>query len=147
MIEQTLMLIKPDGVRASQIGEVIRRVEADGFRICGMKMLHLQSETAAEFYAVHREKPFFSNLLSFMTSDRIVALVLERENAVTRLREVIGSTDPAEAAGGTIRKDLASNKQENVVHASDSLANAEKEVSFFFSTEELISARGQLFQR
>lgn len=139
MIEQTLMLIKPDGVRASQIGEVIRRIEADGFRIFGMKMLRLQPETAAEFYAVHREKPFFSDLISFMTSDRIVALALERENAVARLREVIGSTDPAEAAEGTIRKDLASNNRENVVHASDSLRNAQVETAFFFSREELLS--------
>ena len=139
MIELTLMLIKPDGVRAGQIGEVIRRIEADGFRICGMKMLRLQPDTAAEFYAVHRGKPFFTDLLSFMTSDRIVALVLEREEAVTRLRDIIGATDPAEAADGTIRKDLGSNTQKNVVHASDSTNNAQKEVSFFFSREELVS--------
>ena len=137
MIELTLMLLKPDGVRAGQIGEVIRRVEADGFRICGMKMLRLSPERAAEFYAVHREKSFYPDLIAFMTSDRIVALVLERHNAVRRLREIVGSTNPAEAAEGTIRKDLASNTQTNVVHASDSSANAEKEVSFFFRNEEL----------
>lgn len=139
MIEQTLMLIKPDGVRSNQIGQVISRIEKEGFRICGMKMLRLQPETAAEFYAAHREKPFYADLLTFMVSDRIVALVLEREEAVTRLREVIGATDPAEAAVGTIRKKLASNKQENVVHASDSLSNAQVETSFFFSREELLS--------
>ena len=141
MIEQTLMLIKPDGVRSSHIGEIIRRIEADGFRICGMKMLRLRRETAAEFYAVHRDKAFFSDLLTFMISDRIVALVLERENAVIRLREIIGATNPEEAAAGTIRRDLASNKQENVVHASDSLSNANKETAFFFSREELLSVR------
>ncbi|MFQ6091915.1 MAG: nucleoside-diphosphate kinase [bacterium] len=138
MLEQTLMLIKPDGVLAGQIGEVIRRVEAAGFRICGIKMLRLRPETAGEFYGVHRDKPFFDDLLDFMTSERIVALVLEREDAVSCLREIIGTTDPAEAAEGTIRKELASNKQENVVHASDSLSTAEREISFFFSREELL---------
>lgn len=139
MPEKTLMLIKPDGVQAGQIGEVIGRVEAEEFRICGMKMLRLRLETAAEFYGVHRDKPFFNDLLDFVTSERIVALVLERENAVLYLREIVGATDPAEAAEGTIRKEMASNKQENVVHASDSLSNAEKEMSFFFSQEELLS--------
>jgi len=140
VIEQTLMLIKPDGVRAGQIGEVIRRVEADGFRICGMKMVRLRPETAGAFYSVHRDKPFFKDLLDFITSDRIVALVLERDDAVARLREIIGSTDPAEAGEGTIRRELASNKQENVVHASDSVSNAAEEVAFFFCREELISS-------
>lgn len=140
MPEQTLMLIKPDGVRANQIGEVIRRIETEGFRICGLKMVRLKENTAAEFYSVHKDKGFFPNLLVFMTSDRIVAMVLERDDAVSHLRSVIGATDPAEAAEGTIRKDLASNTQENVVHASDSSENASKEISFFFSGEELLSA-------
>jgi len=139
MTEQTLMLIKPDGVRANHIGEVIRRIEAEHFQICGLKMVRLSKTTAAEFYSVHKDKGFFSDLLEFMTSDRIVALVLEREDAVSYLRSVVGATDPTEAAEGTIRRDLASNKQENVVHASDSPENARTEISFFFSREKLLS--------
>jgi nucleoside-diphosphate kinase len=147
MVEQTLMLIKPDGVRAFHIGEVIRRVEAEKFRICGLKMVRLTKQTAAQFYGVHKDKGFFPGLLEFMTSDRIVAMVLEHKDAVSRLRSVIGATDPAEAADGTIRKDLASDKQENVVHASDSLENAGKEISFFFSHEELLSTAGPTTQQ
>jgi nucleoside-diphosphate kinase len=139
MTEQTLMLIKPDGVRAAQIGEVIRRVEAAGFRIRSLKMRRLRPETAGEFYDIHRTKPFFKDLLAFMTSDRIVALALERDDAVSALRKLVGATDPAQAEKGTIRKDLAANKQENAVHASDSSANAARELSFFFSQEELLS--------
>ena len=142
MVEHTLMLIKADGVRAFHIGEVIRRIEAEKFRICGLKMVRLTKQTAAQFYSVHRDKAFFPGLLEFMTSDRIVAMVLERKNAVSRLRNLIGATDPAEAAEGTIRRDLASDKQENVVHASDSLENADTEISFFFSYEELLTTAG-----
>ena len=140
MKQQTLMLIKPDGVRANQIGEVIRRIEAEGFKICGLKMVRLSKVTAAEFYSVHKDKGFFSDLLEFMTSDRIVAMVLERDDAVSYLRSVVGATNPAEAAHGTIRKDLASNTKENIVHASDSLENAQTEISFFFNREELLTA-------
>jgi nucleoside-diphosphate kinase len=103
-------------------------------------MVRLSTATAGEFYSVHRDKGFYNDLLEFMTSDRIVALVLEREDAVAYLRQVVGATDPAEAAEGTIRRNLASNKQENAVHASDSPENARTEISFFFSREELLSA-------
>lgn len=139
MLERTLMLIKPDGIRAKQIGKIIQRVESEGFRICGLKMIRLRRVSAGEFYRVHQDKPFYTNLLDFMTSDRIVALALERENAVSYLRKIVGATDPTEADEGTIRKDFASNKQENVVHASDSTSNATQELSFFFTQEELLS--------
>jgi nucleoside-diphosphate kinase len=102
-------------------------------------MRRLRPETAGEFYDIHRTKPFFKDLLAFMTSDRIVALALERDDAVSALRKLVGATDPAQAEKGTIRKDLAANKQENAVHASDSSANAARELSFFFSQEELLS--------
>ena len=139
MLERTLMLIKPDGVRSKHIGHVIQRVETEGFRICGLKMLRLRRSTAGEFYRVHQGKDFYANLLDFMTSDRIVALALEREDAVSYLRKIVGDTDPAKAGEGTIRKKLASNIRENVVHASDSMSNAAQELSFFFSQEELFS--------
>lgn len=142
MIERTLMLIKPDGVRAKQIGNVIQRIETEGFRICGLKMVRLKRETAGEFYKVHQGKHFFTGLIDFMTSDRIIAIALEREEAVSHLRRIVGDTDPAKADEGTIRKKHASNVQENVVHASDSVDNAIQELSFFFSQEELLSLAG-----
>lgn len=140
MIEQTLMLVKPDGVRARHIGGILSRVETAGFFIRGMKMIRLQQETAGQFYDIHQEKPFFKDLLGFMTSDRIVAVALEGEDAVAALRRLVGDTDSAKAAPGTIRAEFGSNKQENAVHASDSPENAAREISFFFSREELVSA-------
>ena len=139
MVEQTLMLIKPDGVRARQVGEVIGRVEGAGFSIRGLRMLRLGPDTAGQFYDIHREKSFFKDLLCFMTSDRIVALVLEREDAVLALRRLVGNTDSTIADKGTIRGDLGTTKQENVVHASDSADNAAREIAFFFSRKELLS--------
>ncbi len=137
-MERTLTIIKPDGVRQKSIGEVIRRLEASKFRIVGMKMVHLTPEKAGAFYAVHKERPFYQSLIRFMSSGPIVPMVLEGENAIERLRSLMGATDPAKAAEGTIRKDLASNVEQNVVHGSDSPASAAIEIPFFFSQTELI---------
>jgi len=137
-MERTLTIIKPDGVRQKSIGEVIQRLEASSFRIVGMKMVHLTSEKAGEFYAVHEERPFYQSLIRFMSSGPIVPMVLEGENAIDRLRTLMGATDPAKAAEGTIRKDLASNVEQNVIHGSDSPASAAIEIPFFFSQTELV---------
>lgn len=131
-MERTLLIVKPDAVARNVIGEIIRRLEARNFRIADLKMLRLTRDQAAEFYAVHRHRPFYDALLEFMTSGPCVPMVLERENAVSFLRETIGNTDPTEAAEGTIRKDFATDIQNNAVHASDSLENAAREVAFFF---------------
>lgn len=131
-MERTLLIVKPDAVAQNAIGEIIRRLEAENFRIAELKMLCLTHAQAAEFYAVHRHRPFYDALLDFMTSGPCVPMALDRENAVSFLRETIGSTDPAEAAEGTIRKDFATDIQNNAVHASDSLENAAREVAFFF---------------
>ena len=131
-------MIKPDGVRQKSIGEVTRRLETAGFRIAGMKMLQLTPEKAGAFYAVHKERPFYHTLVQFMSSGPIVAMVLEGENVIERLRTLMGATDPAKAAEGTIRKDLASNVEQNVIHGSDSEASASIEIPFFFSQFELL---------
>ena len=132
-MERTLLIVKPDAVAQNAIGEIIRRLEAKNFRVAELKMTRLTREQAAEFYAVHRQRPFYNDLLNFMTSGPCVPMVLERENAVAFLRETIGSTNPAEAAEGTIRKDFATDIQNNAVHASDSRENAAREVAFFFA--------------
>lgn len=129
---RTLMILKPDAVSRNLIGEIVRRVEQAGFRVVEMKMTRLTRPQAAEFYAVHKERPFYNDLLDFMTSDRVVPMVLERDDAVAHLRKVIGATDPAKAEPGTIRKDFATNVQNNAVHASDSPDNAAREIAFFF---------------
>ncbi len=131
-MERTLLIVKPDAVEQNVIGEIIRRLEEKNFRIVNLKMVRLTRKQAAEFYAVHRQRPFYNDLLDFMTSGPCVPMALDRDNAVAFLREVIGSTNPEEAAEGTIRKDFATDIQNNAVHASDSLENAAKEVTFFF---------------
>ena len=138
-MQRTLAIIKPDGVRQKSIGDVIKRFEAAGFRIVGMKMVHLSPEKAGGFYAVHKERPFYGSLIKFMSSGPIVPMVLEGENIIERLRTLMGATDPAKAAEGTIRKDLASNVEQNVIHGSDSEASASTEIPFFFSPQEMIS--------
>ncbi|TFH02807.1 MAG: nucleoside-diphosphate kinase [Calditrichales bacterium] len=138
MKEQTLAILKPDCVQKNQIGKVIDHLLNAGFKIVAMKMVHLTRESAGEFYAVHKERLFYPNLLGFMTESEVVPMVLEKENAVAELRKTIGATDPAEAADGTVRKLYAESKQNNVIHASDSLENAQIEVSFFFSKKEII---------
>ena len=137
MAARTLMIIKPDAVSKDVIGDIVRHVEAEGFRIVEMQMLRLTWAQAAEFYAVHREKPFYHELLEFMTSGPCVPLVLSRENAVTCLREVVGATNSVEAAEGTIRRAHGTDVQRNAVHASDSPENAAKEVAFFFGEKAL----------
>jgi nucleoside-diphosphate kinase len=137
-MEQTLAILKPDCVRRGLIGEVIRRIEAAGFRIRAMKMVHLTKKEAEGFYAVHRGRPFFEELTTFMSSGPCVPMVLEKENAVADFRALIGATDPAEADEGTIRRAFAESKGQNIVHGSDSVENARIEISYFFPSIELV---------
>jgi len=137
-MEQTLSIIKPDAVKKGVIGKIIDRFESNGLRIAAMKKLQLTKEMAAEFYAVHKERPFFGELVEFMTSGPVVVMVLEGENAVAKNRELMGATNPKEAAPGTIRADFAESIDANAVHGSDSLENAKKEIAFFFSQIEIL---------
>ncbi|MDZ7373244.1 MAG: nucleoside-diphosphate kinase [candidate division KSB1 bacterium] len=139
MKERTLAILKPDCVRRRLTGKVLDRILEAGFDIVGMKLVRLTEAQARQFYAVHRERPFYPDLVRFMSSGESVVLVLEKENAVAAFRELIGATDPKEAAPGTIRYAFAANKQENIVHGSDSPDNARKEIAFFFSEAELIT--------
>ncbi len=138
-MERTLAILKPDCVRKNLIGKVISHIEEAGFKIIAMKMVKLTLEQAGAFYYIHRERPFYSDLVRFMNSGRVVALVLEKENAVEDFRKLIGATDPKEAEEGTIRRLYADSKQENIIHGSDSVENAKIEISFFFSQSELIA--------
>jgi nucleoside-diphosphate kinase len=138
VVERTLAILKPDCVRRNLAGQTLARIEAAGFRILAMKMVRLTSETAGGFYAVHRGRPFYGDLVAFMSSGKCVPIALEKENAVADFRKLIGATDPKEAAPGTIRKDLATSKGENVVHGSDSPENGMSEIAYFFSDKELI---------
>lgn len=141
MIERTLAVLKPDCVKKNLIGQVIARIEKAGFTILGMKMVRLTTETAGGFYAVHRGRPFYEELVKFMSSGRCVPIALEKENAVADFRTLIGATDPKDAALGTIRRDFASSKGENIVHGSDSPENGRIEVAYFFLEKELIPSR------
>lgn len=138
-MERTLSLIKPDGVRRNLIGEVIRTFEKNGLRVVAMKMLWLSKKEAEGFYIVHKERPFYDSLTAFMSSSPIVALVLEGENAIKRTRELMGATNPAEAAKGTIRAEFGEGIEANVVHGSDSKASADFEIPYFFSQMEIIA--------
>jgi nucleoside-diphosphate kinase len=138
LAERTLAILKPDCIRRNLAGEVLARIEHAGFKILGMKMVRLTTETAGAFYAVHRGRPFFHDLVSFMSSGRSVPLALEKANAVADFRTLIGATDPKDAAPGTIRKDFASSKGENIVHGSDSPENGRIEIAYFFSERELV---------
>ena len=135
--ERTLSIVKPDGVEKNLIGEVYRRFEQAGLRIVAARMMHLTRAQAEGFYAVHRERPFFSDLCAYMTSGPVVVQVLEGDNAVARNREIMGATDPKKADPGTIRADLAKSIEENVVHGSDSAENAAREIAYFFAETEL----------
>ncbi|MDZ7289790.1 MAG: nucleoside-diphosphate kinase [candidate division KSB1 bacterium] len=137
-MERTLAILKPDCVAAKKMGKVLDRIEAAGFRILGMKMVRLTPQVAGKFYEVHQARGFYHDLVNFMSSGPVVVLALEKENAVADFRQLIGATDPAEAAPGTIRRDFATSKQNNVVHGSDSPENGRIEVAFFFSNKELI---------
>ncbi len=138
MVERTLAILKPDCLKKNVAGQVLARIEAAGFRILGMKMVKLTRETAGGFYEVHRQRPFFTELVNFMSSGKCVPIALEKENAVADFRKLIGATDPKEAAPGTIRKDFASSKGENIVHGSDSPENGRIEIAYFFPEKELI---------
>ena len=142
LLEHTLAILKPDCIQKKLAGKVINHLLQAGFDIRAMKMLRLSRDTAGAFYAVHKERSFFNDLLDFMTESKVVVLVLSKENAVKSLRETIGATDPAEAEGGTVRKLYADNKQNNIIHASDSLENAKIEISFFFTNKELLENDG-----
>jgi nucleoside-diphosphate kinase len=135
----TLAIIKPDAVQAGHSGKVLAHLEGQGFKIRSARLVRLSQPQAEAFYAVHRERPFFRSLVTFMTSGPALALALERDNAVAHLREVIGATDPAEAKAGTVRKLYAQSKERNAIHASDSTENAAREVAFFFPERELVS--------
>jgi nucleoside-diphosphate kinase len=132
-IERTFSIIKPDAVAKNVIGEIVSRFEKNGLRVIAMKMLHLTKEQAQGFYAVHKERPFYNDLVEFMTSGPVVVQVLEGENAVRKNRELMGATNPAEAAPGTIRADFAKTVDENAVHGSDAPETAAQEIEFFFS--------------
>lgn len=136
-VERTLAIIKPDAVARGLTGEILKRLEAAGLTIVALKRLRLTREQARAFYAVHRERPFFDSLTDYMSSGPIVALVAEGENAIQRWRELMGATDPHEAAPGTIRKDLGLDKEKNAVHGSDSPETAATEIPFFFSALEM----------
>lgn len=137
IIEQTLSIIKPDAVGQNMIGNIIEYFERDGLSVVGAKMLHLTAEQAGEFYAVHKERPFYQELIDFMISGPVVAMVLEGESAISRNREIMGETDPAKAKPGTVRADFATTIDRNAVHGSDSKENAEKEIQFFFQANEI----------
>ena len=137
-MSRTLAIIKPDAVAGGKAGKIIAHLEANGFTVQALRMTRLNRDQAGAFYAVHRERPFYPELVEFMTSGPVIPMALEREGAVAQLRQVIGATDPAEAAEGTIRKLYAESKGKNAIHASDSDANAAVEVAFFFSEAELV---------
>ena len=140
-LEQTLSIIKPDGVKRNLVGEILRRFESKNLRIVTTRMLHLSKREAEGFYDVHRERPFFEELTTFMSSGPVVVSVLEGENAVVFHREIMGATNPAEATEGTIRKDFAQSIGENTVHGSDSLGNAAIEIAYFFAQTELVNSQ------
>lgn len=136
-IERTLSIIKPDGVQKNLVGEVYRRFEAGGLQIVAARMTHLSPADAGAFYAVHRERPFYKDLVSYMTSGPVMVSVLEGEDAVARHRELMGATDPAKADKGTIRADFAESIEENIVHGSDGPDTARQEIAFFFSGTDI----------
>jgi nucleoside-diphosphate kinase len=136
-LERTLSIVKPDGVTRNLIGDVYARFERAGLRIVASRMLHLSTSQAEAFYEVHRERPFYKDLVRYMTSGPVVAQVLEGDNAISRNRDIMGATDPKKAAPGTIRADLAQSIEANVVHGSDAPETAAREISFFFSGTEI----------
>ena len=142
-MEQTLVIVKPDAVARGLIGEVIRRFEAEGLVVCGLKMMWLGQKEAEGFYQVHRRQPFFDSLTRFMASSPCVAMVLEGEEAIRRVRTLMGATDPLKAAEGTLRRTFATSIEENVVHGSDSTASAAFEIPYFFSRLEILPVVGR----
>lgn len=138
-VERTLSIIKPDAVAKNVIGEIYARFEKAGLKIVASKMLHLDDDKAGGFYAEHKERPFYKDLVAFMTSGPVVVQVLEGDDAIAKNRELMGATNPQEAAAGTIRADFASSIDANAVHGSDSATSAEREVSYFFNADEIFS--------
>ncbi len=137
-MEKTLSIIKPDAVAKNVIGKIIDRFESNGLRIAAMKKIKLTKEDAGKFYEVHKERPFYNDLCEYMSSGPVVVMILEGENAVAKNRELMGATNPKEAAPGTIRADFAESIEANAVHGSDSLENAKKEIAFFFAEREIL---------
>lgn len=141
-IQRTLTIVKPDGVHQRVVGEVVRRFEAEGFRIVAMRMVCLTRKQAEGFYKVHRERPFFASLTKFMSSGPCVPMILEGEDVIPRLRDVMGATDPAKAADGTLRRAFGSSIERNVVHGSDSPESAQFEIGYFFGGLEICGEEG-----
>lgn len=140
-VERTLSIIKPDAVADHHIGEIIAQFEKEGLQVVGIKMIQLTRKDALQFYAVHQDRPFYRDLVDFMSSGPVVIMVLEGKNAVAKNRELMGTTNPDTAALGTIRARFASSIQKNAVHGSDSLENAQKEIAFFFTPKEIFGSR------
>ena len=138
-VERTLSIIKPDAVAKNAIGEIISRFEKAGLRVAAAKLMHLSKGQAEQFYAVHKERPFFSGLVAFISSGPVLVQVLEGENAIARNREIMGATNPKDAAPGTIRADFAESIDHNAVHGSDAPETAKQEIAFFFKPEEVLS--------
>lgn len=137
--ERTLSIIKPDAVGKNHIGDIIAKFEKNGLKIIAAKMVHLDQQRAKEFYAVHKERPFYMSLVDFMVTGPVLVMVLEGDNAINKNREIMGATDPTKADAGTIRKQFANSIEENAVHGSDSSENAASEIKFFFNTNEIHS--------
>ena len=138
MIEQTLAIIKPDAVSRGLIGKILARVEEQGFRVRALRMVQLSKQTAQAFYQVHAERPFYESLTMYMSSGPVVPMLLERENAIQSLRDLMGATNPQQAAPGTIRRDYGENIERNAIHGSDAAATASVEIAFFFSHFEWV---------
>ncbi|MFO7642586.1 MAG: nucleoside-diphosphate kinase [Candidatus Competibacteraceae bacterium] len=141
-VERTLSIIKPGAVRRNLIGQIISRFESSGLRVAAARMLQLSQEQAEQFYAIHRERPFYSDLVTYMTEGPILVMVLEGEDAIAKNRAIMGSTDPSKATPGTIRFDLAKNTTRNTVHGSDAPETAATEIAFFFKPSELCPRHG-----
>ena len=139
MSNRTFTIIKPDSVRKGNFGKIISRIEGEGFRVLGLKKVSLSQKQAESFYGIHRSRPFFADLVRYMTSGPVYVAALERDGAVAHLRKVMGATDPAKADAGTIRKDFGESIEQNAIHGSDSDENARIEISFFFAESELVS--------
>jgi len=140
-MERTFLMIKPDGVQRGLIGEIVSRIEKKGLKITALKMIQVSQEKAREHYAEHADKPFFQSLIDYITSGPVVAMVVEGRNAISVVRKMVGKTDPTEAEAGTMRGDMAMDIGRNVVHASDSLRSAEREIGIFFSEDEIVEYR------
>ena len=139
MSNLTFTMVKPEAVEAGNTGAILNKIENAGFRVVAMKKVLLSKERAGEFYAVHRERPFYGELVDYMSSGPIIAAILEKDNAVLDFRTLIGATDPSEATEGTIRAEFAESKAKNAVHGSDSLESAAREIDYFFNKEEIMS--------